>query len=188
MVAVESTMLPLGTEAPDFELPDTGDHMVSLHSCTEAEAYCVMFLCNHCPFVKNIAPVLKDMVEEFKTENVAFYGINSNDVTKYPEDAPEKMADEGYTFPYLFDEDQEVAKAYRAACTPDFFVFDKNKKLTYRGRFDASRPGNGVEPSGVDLRRALEATLEGNAGKISEQHPSIGCNIKWKSGNSPDYF
>jgi len=191
MVAVRSTMLPLGTAAPDFSLPDTEGKMVSRDDFGDAPALLVIFMCNHCPFVKHVRAELAKLVEEYQSIGVAVVGINANDVVNFPEDSPEKMVKEvktaGYTFPYLYDETQEVAKAYRAACTPEFFVFDKDRKLAYRGQMDDSRPGNGVPVTGKDLRNALNAVLQGRA-VPQEQIPSMGCNIKWKPGNEPDYF
>jgi peroxiredoxin len=189
MAAVESQMLPLGTRAPDFSLPDPdGTH----HSLAgDAAAYLVMFICNHCPFVKHVREELARLGRDYGSRGVAIYAINSNDVSAHPADSPEHMQAEaetwGYTFPYLFDADQDVAKAYRAACTPDFFVFDRDKRLVYRGQLDASRPSNDVAVDGRDVRAALDAVLGGRP--VSEhQAPSIGCNIKWKPGNEPDYF
>jgi peroxiredoxin len=191
MVAVNSTMLPLGTPAPDFKLPDTNGKTVSLANFTGAPALVVVFMCNHCPFVKHIRPGLAQLARDYQTRKVAVVAISSNDVANYPDDSPAKMAAEvksaGYIFPYLYDETQEVAKAYRAACTPDFYIFDKDQRLAYRGQFDDSRPGNGVPVTGKDLRAALDAVLAGKPAS-SNQKPSIGCNIKWKAGNEPDYF
>ena len=191
MVMTPSTMLPLGTEAPDFRLPDTEGKTVSREEFKDARALLVIFMCNHCPFVKHIREGLARFGRDYRERGVAVVGINANDVANYPDDSPEKMAEEvrqaGYTFPYLYDETQKVAKAYRAACTPDFFLFDGAHRLAYRGQFDASRPGNGLPVTGADLRLATDALLDGKP--ISEdQTPSIGCNIKWKSGGSPDYF
>jgi len=184
-------LLPLGTPAPEFRLPDTNGRWVSLADFPGAAAYLVMFLCNHCPYVKHIRSALAEFAREYQKRGVAIVGINSNDIERYPEDSPERMKEEvrtaGYTFPYLFDETQEVAKAYRAACTPDFFLFDRNRKLVYRGQFDDSRPGNGVPVTGRDLRAALDAVLEGRP-VPTDQKPSMGCNIKWKPGNEPDYY
>lgn len=184
-------MLELGTQAPDFQLRDTKGQSVSLSDFKDAAALVVVFMCNHCPFVKHIRSGLAAFAKEYQAKNVALVGINANDAANYPDDRPEKMAEEvrtqGYTFPYLYDETQEVAKAYRAACTPDFFVFDRERKLAYRGQFDDSRPGNGVPVTGKDLRAAVDALLAGNP-VPAEQKPSIGCNIKWKPGNAPDYF
>jgi peroxiredoxin len=191
MVKTASTMLPLGTEAPDFSLPDTGGKTVSLSDFAEAPALLVIFMCNHCPFVKHVAGPLAMLAKEYQDRGVAVVGISSNDVANFPDDSPEKMAREvdlrGYTFPYLYDESQAVAKAYRAACTPDFYVFDKGRKLVYRGQMDSSRPESGTPVTGEDLRAALDAVLAGQP--VSEdQKASIGCNIKWKPGNEPDYF
>ena len=190
MVMTASTMLPLGTSAPDFSLPDTQGKTVSLADFTQAPALLVVFMCNHCPFVKHILNHFVELVKEYQAKGVAVIGINSNDVTSFPEDSPEMMAkvarQQGFTFAYLYDEAQEVAKAYHAACTPDFFLLDREMKLVYRGQMDDSRPGNNVPVTGSDLRAALDAVLEGK--KVPEpQKPSMGCNIKWKSGNEPDY-
>ena len=186
-------MLPLGTPAPDFTLPDTEGRLVALKQLAGAPALLVVFLCNHCPYVKHLRLELARLAREYQARGVAVVGINSNDVQAYPEDSPAKMAEEvklaGYTFPYLFDETQAVAKAYRAACTPDFFLFDQQQRLVYRGQFDDSRPR--VEPlapaTGRDLRAALEAVLAGQPVPPT-QKPSLGCNIKWKPGNEPDYY
>ena len=182
-------MLPLGTEAPAFSLldPDGKNHSLA----PSADAYLVMFICNHCPFVIHVREQLARIGNDYAARGVAIYAINSNDVDNYPGDSPAKMKLEaetwGYSFPYLFDQSQDVAKAYRAACTPDFFVFDADRKLTYRGQLDDSRPSNDLPVDGHDLRAALDATLESRP-PIEEQRPSIGCNIKWKPGNEPDYF
>jgi peroxiredoxin len=182
-------MLELGTRAPDFALPDADGN---IHSLTDsASAYLVMFICNHCPFVKHVRTELARVGRDYGDKSVAIYAINSNDVSAYPADGPDAMRQEatrhGYSFPYLLDGDQSVAKAYRAACTPDFYVFDADKKLVYRGQLDASRPSNDVPVDGRDLRAALDAVLEGND-VDPNQVPSIGCNIKWQPGNEPDYF
>lgn len=191
MVLTASTMMPLGTKAPSFSLKDTGGRPVSLDDFKEAKALLVIFMCNHCPYVKHVSKGLAALTKEYMAKGVAVVGINSNDVEKYSEDNPANMAKEakmaGYSFPYLFDETQAVAKAYRAACTPEFYVFDKDKKLVYRGQMDASRPGNNIPVKGVDLRRALDAVLSGDE-VPGEQRPGMGCNIKWKPGNEPDYF
>ena len=191
MVKTASTMLPLGTSAPDFSLPDVDGKTVSLSDFADSPALLVIFMCNHCPFVIHVADGLAELAGEYQRRGVAVLGINSNDVENYPDDAPPKMAQEvgrrGYTFPYLYDETQEVAKAYRAACTPDFYVFDKDRKLVYRGQMDSSRPQSGIEVSGEDLSAALDAVLAGRP-VSEEQRASIGCNIKWKAGNEPDYF
>jgi peroxiredoxin len=184
-------MLPLGTTAPDFELPDTNGELVSLADFKGAPALMVWFICNHCPYVKHIRSGLAQFARDYASKRVAIVAINSNDVENYPDDSPAKMKEEvkaaGYAFPYLYDESQAVAKAYRAACTPDLYLFDKNQKLVYRGQFDDSRPGTGVPVTGKDLRAALDALLA-NKPIASTQKPSMGCNIKWKSGNEPEYF
>jgi len=189
MAAVESQMLPLGTEAPAFTLPDPDGTMHSLQD--DAAATLVMFISNHCPFVKHVRAELARIGADYGPQGVAVYAINSNDVANYPADHPDRMKEEseawGYSFPYLFDESQDVAKAYRAACTPDFYLFDAERKLAYRGQLDGSRPSNDLPVDGRDLRAALDALLAGNA-PASEQKPSIGCNIKWIAGNEPDYF
>jgi peroxiredoxin len=184
-------MLPLGTEAPAFRLADPSGKSVSSNDFAGAPALLVMFLCNHCPYVKHLRHALADFGRELQERGVAVVAINSNDVENYPDDAPDKMAAEaaevGYTFPYLFDASQEVAKAYHAACTPDFFLFDRQRRLVYRGQFDDSRPGNERPITGRDLRAAVDALLAGK--KLSEtQKPSMGCNIKWRPGNEPEYF
>jgi peroxiredoxin len=189
MAAVESQMLELGTTAPAFSLPDPDGERHSL--ADGANAYLVMFICNHCPFVKHVCEELARIGQDYGKRNVAIYAINSNDIEKYPADGPAEMkreaATHGYAFPYLLDEDQSIAKAYRAACTPDFFVFDGSRRLVYRGQLDDSRPSNDKAVTGNDLRVALDAVLAGNA--VDErQVPSIGCNIKWIPGNEPDYF
>jgi peroxiredoxin len=191
MAGVSSTMLELGTAAPDFSLPDTTGQVVSLADYKQAPATLVVFMCNHCPYVKHIANQFAEFAREYQAKGVAVIGINANDVSTHPDDSPEKMAEEakkiGYTFPYLYDETQEVAKSYRAACTPDFFLFDKHHNLAYRGQFDGSRPGNNVAVTGQDLRMALNAVLQDQP-VPAEQKASMGCNIKWKAGNEPDYF
>jgi peroxiredoxin len=191
MAAVTSIMLPLGTEAPAFQLPDTQGKTISISDFRDAPALLVVFMCNHCPYVKHIRESLVELVKEYQAKGVAVVAINANDVDTYPEDSPELMARDaetyGYTFPYLYDQTQQVARAYKAACTPDFFLFDRDRRLVYRGQIDSSRPGNDKPLSGEDLRAALEAVLAG--GRISpQQKPSMGCNIKWKPGNEPDYF
>lgn len=184
-------MLALGTRAPDFKLPDTSGELVSLSDFASAPALVVAFICNHCPYVKHIREALAQFGRDMQAQKVAVVGINSNDVSNYPDDSPAKMAKEvksvGYTFPYLYDESQAVARAYRAACTPDFFLFDRDQKLVYRGQFDDSRPGNGIPVTGRDLRTAVDAVLAGRQ-VAADQQPSMGCNIKWKAGNEPDYF
>jgi peroxiredoxin len=184
-------MLPLGTEAPDFSLVNVDGRTVALKEFSGAPALLVMFICNHCPFVKHLADALANFTAEYLEKRVAVVAINSNDVANYPADSPEQMVREaeerGYRFPYLYDQTQEVAKSYRAACTPDFFLFDRDRRLVYRGQFDDSRPDNGKPITGADLRAALEAVLAGKT-PSDQQRPSIGCNIKWKAGNEPDYF
>jgi thiol-disulfide isomerase/thioredoxin len=188
MPAVESQMLPLGTQAPVFTLPDPDGSLYSLRD--DAPATLVMFLSNHCPFVIHIREELARVGTEYDARGVAIYAINSNDVNTYPADHPLRMKEKavawGYTFPYLFDESQEAAKAYRAACTPDFFVFDAEQKLAYRGQLDDSRPSNSLPIDGHDLRAALDAVLA-SATPAAEQKPSIGCSIKWIAGNEPEY-
>jgi peroxiredoxin len=184
-------MLPLGTAAPDFRLPDVNGKMAGLADFKSAPALVVLFICNHCPYVKHIRSGLADFGREAQKRGVAVVAINANDPDQHPEDHPRQMKLEaqaaGYTFPYLFDASQEAAKAYRAACTPDIFLFDKDRKLAYRGQFDDSRPGKSAPVTGRDLRAALEAVLAGEPGPAI-QTASIGCNIKWKPGNAPDYF
>jgi peroxiredoxin len=191
MVAVNSMMLPLGTPAPDFTLPDTNGKMVSLGDFMPATGLVVVFMCNHCPYVKHIRSGLAQVARDYQSHGLKVAGINSNDVVNYPQDSPAKMKSEaeaaGYIFPYLYDESQEVAKAYRAACTPDIYLFDSEQRLVYRGQFDSSRPGNNPSPTGKDLRAAIDAVLAGKP-VSADQKPSIGCNIKWKPGNEPDYF
>ncbi|MBI5637777.1 MAG: thioredoxin family protein [Nitrospinae bacterium] len=191
MVLTASTMLPLGTKAPSFSLKDAGGRAVSLNDFNAAQALLVIFMCNHCPYVKHVGKELAALTKEYMAKGVAVAGINSNDAEKYSDDSPANMAREakaaGYVFPYLFDESQAVAKAYRAACTPEFYVFDGNQKLVYRGQMDASRPGGNIPVTGVDVRRALDAVLGGTE-VAGEQRPGMGCNIKWKPGNEPDYF
>ncbi len=191
MVKTLSTMLPLGTTAPKFSLLDTDGRRVSLDDTKNAKAILVMFICNHCPYVKHVAPELARLARDYRGKGVAFFAINSNDPATQPEDAPDQMKLEvdarGYLFPYLFDETQDVAKAYRAACTPDFFLFDQSKKLAYRGQLDEARPGNDKPNDGRHLRAAIDALLAGRP--VSEdQLPSLGCNIKWKKGKEPTYF
>lgn len=184
-------MLPLGTVAPNFSLRDPSGKVFSIESFKGAPALLVVFMCNHCPYVKLVRPELAKLGREYEAKGVAVVGINANDPVSHPEDSPARMAEEarsaGYTFPYLVDETQAVAKAYRAACTPDFFLFDRDLKLVYRGQFDDARPHNGVTPTGKDLRAALDAVLIGQP-VSPDQKPSLGCNIKWKPGNEPDYY
>jgi peroxiredoxin len=191
MVDTPSTMVPLGTKAPAFRLPDTDGKLASIEDFKGNPALLVVFLCNHCPFVKHVLPHFVELAREYQGRGVGIVGISSNDVESYPDDSPEKMAglskSMGFTFPYLYDESQEVAKAYGAACTPDFYLFDGDLRLVYRGQMDDSRPGNGRPVTGADLRAAMDAVLEGKP-LSAEQKPSVGCNIKWKPGNEPDYF
>lgn len=205
MVRTPSTMAPLGMQAPDFHLPDTTGHWVSRDDFRDASALLVMFICNHCPFVAHIRGELAQLGRDYPytphhqrtlgsvqaTPQLAIVAINANDAETYQSDRPEMMVAEvreaGYTFPYLFDADQSVAKAYHAACTPDFFLFDQHRALVYRGQFDGSRPGNGIPVTGSDVRHAIDAVLHG-APVSSQQTASIGCNIKWRPGNEPAYF
>ncbi len=193
MVRTESTMLALGSPAPDFSLPEPASGTnLSLSSFSDNRALLVIFMCNHCPYVLHLNKQLNELIREFQPAGLAAVAINANDVANYPDDNPEKMIEAAkemdYCFPYLFDEDQSVAKAYRAACTPDFFLFDADMKLAYRGQFDSSRPKNGQAVTGADMRAAFEAVLAGQSIPEDQQLPSMGCNIKWKEGNSPDYF
>ena len=191
MVKTASTMLALGTQAPDFCLPDTTGRMVSRDDFKDSAGLLVMFMCNHCPYVKHVRTELARLGKDYQAKGIAMVGINSNDVETHPDDSPEMMVSEaneaGYTFAYLYDETQETAKTYRAACTPDFYLFDREHKLVYRGQLDDSRPGNSSPVTGKDLRGALDALLAGNP-IPEDQTPSLGCNIKWKAGNEPDYF
>lgn len=184
MAVTASQMVELGTPAPDFTLPDTvSGNDVSLDDITSDQATVVMFICNHCPYVQHINEELVTLANEYQEKGVSFVGISSNDITAFPEDAPDKMkevAEElGYPFPYLYDESQDVAKAYGATCTPDFFIYDENVELAYRGQFDGSRPRNDVPVTGEDVRAALDSLLTGEP-VSPEQTPSMGCNIKWK--------
>jgi peroxiredoxin len=176
-------MAPLGMPAPEFRLPDTDGKLVSLSDFADAPAVLVAFICNHCPYVKHVRSAVAALARDYQAKGVAVIGISSNDAVAYPADSPAMMKEEkaaaGYTFPYLYDESQDVAKAYHAACTPDFFVFDRARKLFYRGQMDASRPGNDKPNDGADLRSALDGALAGQA-PPAKQMPSIGCNIKWK--------
>jgi len=191
MVKTASTMLKLGTVAPDFSLLNVDGRTVTKNDFVGRPALLVMFICNHCPFVKHIADELARLGRDYQAKNVGIVAISSNDVASHPEDSPERMIHEvderGYVFPYLFDEDQEVAKAYQAACTPDFFLFDGQQRLAYRGQLDDSRPQSGIPVTGRDLRAALDAVLGGRP-LPEPQKPSIGCNIKWRVGNEPEYF
>ncbi|MCH7562789.1 MAG: thioredoxin family protein [Gemmatimonadetes bacterium] len=191
MAETPSTMPPLGMGAPAFALPDTSGRVVTLEDVATERGFLVIFMCNHCPFVKHLRDQLADFGREYQARGLGVVGISSNDAEHYPADSPEAMfrevAEVGYTFPYLYDADQSVAKAYTAACTPDFFLFDGDRQLFYRGQFDSSRPGNVVEVTGHDLRAAADSLLAGREAP-AQQLPSIGCNIKWKPGNAPDYF
>lgn len=191
MVKAASTMLPLGTRAPDFRLPNVDGSEVARADLAAAPASVVMFLCNHCPFVVHIRDAVVQFAKDAMHQGVAVVAINSNDVEAYPDDSPEAMRAEadryGFTFPYLYDESQSVAKAFRAACTPEFYLFDGQQKLVYRGRFDGSGPRNDLAVTGAELRAAVDAVLSGTT-VGDHQSPSVGCNIKWKPGNQPDYF
>lgn len=191
MVRTASTMLPLGSPAPDFSLPNVDGKTVSLADFQGKNGLLVVFMCNHCPFVIHVRPHLAAFAKEYAAKGLGIVGISSNDVTEYPQDGPEAMkaehASAGYVFPYLYDATQSVAKAYRAACTPDFFLFDRDHRLVYRGQFDSSRPKTDIPVTGSDLRAAADALLAGMP-IVADQMPSIGCNIKWKAGSEPDYF
>jgi peroxiredoxin len=190
-MAVTSTMLPLGTTAPDFALADVvSGRTVSLQDFEDQKALLVMFICRHCPYVAHVRPAIAALAREQIGTGLGIVAISANDPATYPEDAPEGLAAEvveaGYTFPYLFDETQEVAKAYTATCTPDFFLFDRDRRLVYRGQFDSSRPRNGVPVTGDDLRAAIDAVLQERP-VSKDQRPSVGCSIKWRPGNEPDF-
>ncbi len=192
MALTPSTMLALGTQAPDFHLPDVvSDQTMSLDTFTGKKALLVMFICQHCPYVQHVKEELARLGRDYAKEDVGIVAISANDAAAYPDDAPDqlkKMAKElGFTFPLCYDESQEVAKAYTAACTPDFFLFDAQRRLVYRGQLDDSRPGNGKPVNGRDLRAAIEAVLAGKP-VSHDQRSSLGCNIKWKKGNEPTYF
>lgn len=191
-MAVQSTMMPLGTRAPEFELTDTvSGRTVSIQDFADERALLVMFICNHCPYVQHVREELARLGKDYQNTDLAIVAISSNDIEAYPTDSPEAMKTEaetfGYIFPYLYDEDQSVAASYGAMCTPDFFLFDSERALVYRGRLDGSRPNTDVPVTGEDLRAAVEATLAGDP-VPGEQHPSMGCSIKWKGGNTPAYF
>ncbi len=190
MALTASTMPALGTPAPDFGLPDFTGQTVVLHQFDDATALLVVFMCNHCPYTRHILPRLAGLVRDYEPHGLAAVGINANDPEQQPEDAPERMAElveeMGLSFPYLFDASQEVAKAYGAACTPDFFLYDRTRALAYRGRFDDSRPDNDIRVTGEPLRTAIDAVLAGEA-PPEPQKPSVGCNIKWRAGNAPEY-
>lgn len=189
MVKTASTMLQLGTRAPEFLLSNIDSSVVSLADFADKKGLLVVFMCNHCPFIKHLRKELAEFCNEYQGKGLGVVGISSNDVANYPDDSPEKMVEEatdaGYQFPYLYDESQEVAKAYKAACTPDFFLFDAGMALAYRGQFDDSRPGNDLPVTGADLRAACDQVLAGESVPV-EQKPSIGCNIKWIE--APEYF
>ena len=191
MSLTPSMMLPLGTPLPEFSLPDASGKIVNSTESVGQAGTLVMFISNHCPYVKNMKTELAAFAREIKSQGIATIAVNSNDVEKYPADSPENMAKDviefEYSFPYLFDESQAVAKAFQAACTPDFYLFDATGQLVYRGQFDGSRPGNNIAVSGNDMRRAVDALL-GDKGLLDEQIPSVGCNIKWRAGNEPSYF
>ncbi len=191
MVLTASTMLPIGAPAPDFSLPATSGEMMSLSRCRGEQGLLVVFMCNHCPYVKHIQQELVAIGREYGIKGLGMVGINANDADTYPDDSFEKMKEEAarlaYPFPYLYDASQEVAKAYRAACTPDLFLFDASLQLVYRGQLDDSRPGSDIPVTGKDLRKAIGALLAGQE-IVAEQRPSMGCNIKWKDGAAPDYF
>jgi peroxiredoxin len=191
MAATPSTMLPLGTAAPHFALPDTEGGVVSLDDARGAPALLVMFICNHCPYVIHLREALAALARDYAPRGVAMVGISSNDAERYPQDGPDAMrrvrADSGWDFPYLYDETQRVARAYQAACTPDLFLFGRDHRLAYRGQFDDSRPGNGIPVTGRDIRAALDAVLGGRP-VPADQRPSIGCNIKWKPGTLPENY
>ena len=191
MAKVNSTMLPLGTQAPSFSLYDPEGNLFTLDHSSKSNAFLVMFICNHCPFVHHIRKELARLANDYIKRDVSIIAINSNDYETHPGDSPEKMKDEimewGYNFPYLVDEDQSVAIAYRASCTPDFFLFDSQQQLVYRGQLDGGRPSNDIPVNGRDIRAALDTLLAGDD-VSEEQVPSVGCNIKWKPNNSPEWF
>lgn len=192
MAAVESTMMELKTKAPNFSLPIVTGGFLSLNSYSKnSKGVVITFICNHCPFVKYLNQRLVEVANTYMQRGISFIAISSNDTVNYPQDAPDKMIEvvkeENYPFPYLFDESQEVAKAYQAACTPDFFLYDGDLELVYRGQFDRSRPGNSEKVDGSDLKEAMDALLTSRP-NLEHQIPSIGCNIKWKLGNEPNYY
>ena len=190
MSLTPSTMLELGTKAPDFTLKDLKGKSVSLKSFSEYKALLVVFMCNHCPYVKHVIDGFTAIADEYEKKGIGIVGINSNDSETYEDDSPGKMAEfaeeHGINFPYLFDESQQTALAYKAACTPDFFLFDENRELFYRGQMDEARPGNEVPVTGKNLREAFDAVLSDKPAP-REQKPSMGCNIKWREGNEPVY-
>lgn len=188
MALTPSTMLPLGSPAPDFRLWEPGGSTIARDDFRAAPVLLVMFICNHCPYVKHVRHELARLGRDYLPKGVAIVAINSNDADAYPDDSPERMivekAEFGYSFPYLYDEDQSVARAYEAACTPDFYLFDADRKLTYRGQLDGSRPGKEAPVDGSDLREAIDRTLAGQP-VSPDQRASMGCNIKWRNGNEP---
>ncbi len=190
MVVTASQMPALGMAIPEFNLPDTEGKTVSVGHFANAPAVLVIFLCNHCPYVNHVLNTLVEIVKQYQAKGLAVVGINSNDVVSFPEDRPEMMKQRArqaqFTFPYLFDRTQMVARAYKAACTPDFFLFDKQRRLVYRGQMDDSRPGNNIPVTGADLTDAVNAVLAGKQ-VTSVQKPSMGCNIKWRKANEPEY-
>lgn len=193
MSRTESTMLELGTAAPNFSLQEPAtEKTLSLSDVSNSKALLIIFMCNHCPYVLHMHQQLNELIAEYQASGLTAVAINSNDTDNYPDDSPEKMAvlsrEMNYCFPYLFDEDQSVAKAYKAACTPDFFLFDSKLTLAYRGQFDSSRPRNDIAVTGSDMRAAFKAVLSGAYIMENSQKPSMGCNIKWKADNAPDYF
>lgn len=189
MAARQSRMLPLGTPAPDFSLPDTEGKIWTLGDFTAPKGLLVAFICNHCPYVKHILDGFVEFAHEYGAKGLDIVAINANDATAYPDDSPQYMAKvakaKGFSFPYLYDETQRTALAYEAICTPDFFLFDSTHNLVYRGRFDASTPGNIKPVTGIELRTAVDALFSGR--RVEHQNASIGCSIKWKSGNAPDW-
>lgn len=191
MTLTPSTMLDLGTEAPGFTLADPEGNSFDLSKQQIDRGLLVIFMCNHCPYVIHIREQLVQRIREYQGQGITVVAINSNDYITHPDDSPERMAQDaknfGYTFPYLVDEDQQVARAYQAACTPDLYLFDQDRKLVYRGQFDSARPGNTTPVSGDDLTAAVAQMLEGKEIQVVQQ-PSMGCNIKWKAGNEPSYF
>ena len=191
MALTPSTMLDLGTEAPNFTLTDPDGNSFDLSTQKIDKGLLVIFMCNHCPYVIHIRERLVQVIREYQDQGITVVAVNSNDYATYPDDSPERMAQDtkeyGYTFPYLVDEDQKVAQAYQAACTPDLYLFDRDRKLVYRGQFDSARPGNTTPVSGDDLSAAVAQMLDGKEIEAVQQ-PSMGCNIKWKAGNEPSYF
>lgn len=191
MALTPSTMLELGTAAPDFSLPSVDGRTYTLSKKKIDNGLLVLFICNHCPYVIHIRERLVQKIRDYQTLGIEVVAINSNDFVEYPDDSPDKMKqvikEFNFSFPYLIDEEQQTAKAYRAACTPDIFLFDKEKNLVYRGQFDSARPGNNEPVTGKNLTNAIDEMISGQAA-TADQRPSMGCNIKWKKGNEPDYF